>query len=242
MDQFDFISQSYNKNPHEESSLLLEIDQRNFEAIHQLIKFLNYNDGVVADSTLDLILVIHSVLNECGMNFSFDDTDSVVSLASEFCIINYIKDGQSLEGIELADNSPMLCLIADDYDSIIDSAIILSQRKSSFYSDKVTLAAMSLYGHWEEGALCLTRSVIKSGRLHAPVDTMRSSMESLGFLFESDLQYVDFINKLSDTHLIKKSVSKSGVGKITLNPSSAGMFLVLGGHSQEAHRLSDIVG
>jgi len=221
-------------------SLLLDIEHKTAEGIYEVVKFLIRNEGVVTDATLDLLLVMHSIMNEGYFDYTFDEAESAISVASEFCIINYIKSQQTLEGMELADNSPALCLLLDDYTATLEASLCLSKVKTSPYHDEVMLPSLSLFGPWEDGATVLLKSMLTAGTLSVRIGKLRKDLSKLGLKFDTEVQYVDFIRKITATTLIETKISKRGDAKININVPQAGFFLVFSGNKDLAYRLSEI--
>ena len=85
MDKFDLPVWSSD----DVTSLLL-IDFDAAIGITNLLKFLIQNNGYVKDSTMDLMFVISSVVLFGQNNNLFKDAEKVVSLATEFCLVDTV--------------------------------------------------------------------------------------------------------------------------------------------------------
>ena len=103
------------------SLLLIDLDAT--IGITNLLKFLIQNKGYVKDSTMDLMFVISSVVLFGQDNHIFKDAEKIVSLATEFCLVDTVYDNQTLEAIGLSDNSVLYLALQDETDAALEAAV-----------------------------------------------------------------------------------------------------------------------
>jgi len=218
---------------------LLVIDPDAIVGIKNLLYFLVDNDGVVKDKNMDLMLAVNSVVQFGQDNYYFKNAEKIVSLASEFCLVDCRKDQQVLEAIGLSDNSVLFLAIHEEDDCALDAALCLRNRRGSIMQDETTLPCLSLFGYWESTAVSLLKTVLINGGLSAKISGLRKKAEQERLVFESDLEFVDCLRNLCEVGLFNTRIDKSGIAHVDIIEEAAGLFLVLCGHVDLARKLAD---
>jgi len=232
MDKFDLPVWSSD----DVTSLLL-IDFDATVGITNLLKFLIQNKGYVKDSTMDLMFVISSVVLFGQDNHVFKDAEKIVSLATEFCLIDTVKDNQTLEAIGLSDNSVLYLALQDETDAALEAAVCLSQKKGSVMQDSAIRPALSLYGSWEDRSISILDLILTKGKTRIRISELRDIVSASDLDFHTDLEYVDFIRKLCTVGLLDININKKGTAVVSINEQSAGLFLVFSGNVDLAKTL-----
>jgi len=218
---------------------LLIIDPDAIVGIKNLLFFLIDNKGVAKDKSMDLMLVINSVVQFGQDNFYFKNAEKVVSLASEFCLVDCRKDQQVLEAIGLADNSVLFLAIHDEDDWALEAALCLVNRRGSIMQNEITRPSLCLFGYWERTAVSLLKTVLTTGGLSVNISELRKNAEQEKLVFESDLEFVDCLRNLCEVGLFSTRIDKSGVAHVDIVEEAAGLFLVLCGHVDLARELAN---
>lgn len=219
---------------------LLTIDPDAVVGIKNLLFFLIDNEGVIKDSRMDLMLHINSVVQFGQDNFYFKNAEKVVSLASEYCLVDSRKDKQVLEAIGLADNSVLFLAIHGEEDAALDAAMCLSGRRGSLMQDETVRPSLSLFGYWENTAIDLIKSVLTKDSLSAKILELREIAEKEELFFTSDLEYVDCLRSLCEVGLFSTRIDIFGDAYIEIKEEAAGLFLVLCGQVELARKLANI--
>jgi len=235
----DIVNHGYTESHY---TLYYSISDKHRHAINRVLGFALTSKGAVVDETIDLYLVLHGVVSDGEYDYSLDEIESILSMASELAIVNYIKDKQSLHAIEVGEDAPVYAAATNEDDLVLETALCLSENKMSKFNNKDTLAALSLFGVWENRAVALIKSLLDSRRLHMDVTLVRDFMESEGIHFSSDLSYVDCLRKFHSVGLINIKTHRKGIGEVVLNVTPAGFLLTLSENIDMARKLSDISG
>ncbi len=218
------------------TSLLL-IDYDATIGISNLLKFLIQNEGHVEDSTMDLMLVISSVVLFGQENHIFKDAEKVVSLAAEFCLVDTVSDNQTLEAIGLSDNSVLYLALHDETDAALEAAVCLSNKKGSIMQETLIRPALSLYGHWEENAISILNLILTKGQTRIRISELRDMVFGSELDLHTDLEFVDFVRKLCTIGLLDMTINKKGNAIVSINEEAAGLFLVFSGNVDLAKTL-----
>ena len=185
MGEDDFRKSSETWSSDDINSLLV-IDPDAIVGIKNLLFFIVDNHGVVRDKTMDLMLAINSVVQFGQDNYYFKDAEKVVSLASEFCLVDCRKDKQVLEAIGLADNSVLFLAIHGEEDWALEAALCLTGRRKSIMQDETIRPSLCLFGYWEKTSVSLLKTVLTTGGLSVKISELRQNAEEEGLVFESD--------------------------------------------------------
>ena len=207
-----------------------------------LIRFLGFvigSEGTVAESTLDLILVVQSVINPMNEYYSFDDAESLVALASEFCLVDCEYENQVLAMVELQDNAVLFLAMQGEHNYALDAAVCLSSQDSSIMSDRTVLPSLALFGEWEEIAAIVLDSLLTQGKLR---DSIGSLMEDTSHanLCNSEIEFVDIVRKLCAVGLLDVTIGTDGKAVVGIEQKAAGLFLLFSGRTEMARTLADI--
>jgi len=238
MGEDDFRKSSETWSSDDINSLLV-IDPDAIVGIKNLLFFIVDNHGVVRDKTMDLMLAINSVVQFGQDNYYFKDAEKVVSLASEFCLVDCRKDKQVLEAIGLADNSVLFLAIHGEEDWALEAALCLTGRRKSIMQDETIRPSLCLFGYWEKTSVSLLKTVLTTGGLSVKISELRQNAEEEGLVFESDLEFVDCLRSLCEVGLFSTRIDKSGVAHVDINEEAAGLFLVLCGHVDLAREIAN---
>jgi hypothetical protein len=203
----------------------------------ELLQFLIDEQGIFQDETLDISVVIHSVINSLKDQYSFDQVDTIVSIASEFCLINSRHDKQNLSSIELTDNAILYLALQEEDDLALEGALIRSEVPTSIFSAEVTRPALSLFGHWEDLSGMLLFSMLTRGVLH---DTIGSTFKYVSTIFTNELEFVDLVRKLCDVGLLSTEILESGEARVKIEIPAAGIFLLLSNRTDLASQLAHL--
>ena len=232
MDKFDLPVWSS-----DDITSLLLIDFDATIGITNLLKFLIQNKGYVKDSTMDLMFVISSVVLFGQDNHIFKNAEKIVSLATEFCLVDTVYDNQTLEAVGLSDNSVLYLALQDETDAALEAAVCLSQKKGSVMQDGAIRPALSLYGSWEDKSISILDLILTKGKTRIRISELRDIVSTSDLDFHTDLEYVDFIRKLCTIGLLDININKKGNAVISINEQSAGLFLVFSGNVDLAKTL-----
>jgi hypothetical protein len=232
MDKFDLPVWSSD----DVTSLLL-IDFDAATGITNLLKFLIQNKGYVKDSTMDLMFVISSVVLFGQNNHVFKDAERIVSIATEFCLIDTVKDNQTLEAIGLSDNSVLYLALQDETDAALEAAVCLSAKKGSVMQETAIRPAISLYGRWEDRSIGILDLILTKGKRRIRISELRDMAVGSDLDLQTDLEFVDFIRKLCTVGLLDTTINKKGSATVSINEEAAGLFLVFSGNVDLAKTL-----
>lgn len=226
----------------DEVVVLESIDEFYSAGIINMLQFLVAEEGAVLDETIDLTLVMHSVVNAHNDKYSFDQTDILLALASEFCLIDSVHDRQVLAGIELLDNSVLYLAMHDEPDYALEAAVCLSQSSRSIMQVSAVLPSLSLFGHWEEFAAVIISSILTQRATCSRMSVLYSAIETLNVGVDSKVDFVDYIRKLCAVNLLSLEMPKSSQGEasVHLNTQAAGLFLLFSNRVELAKELASL--
>tara|TARA_B100001094_G_scaffold316612_1_gene358071 strand:- start:623 stop:1345 length:723 start_codon:yes stop_codon:yes gene_type:complete len=205
--------------------------------IVELLRFLIAEKGSFTDETLDLTIIVHSVVNALKDQYTFDEAQSIVSVASEFCLIDCLYDNQNLVGMELSDNSILYLALQEEDDLALEAGVCRADVKTSLFYLEPTRPALSLFGHWEDMASELLFCMLTRGKLS---DTIGSTYKQMSAIFRSDLEFVDFVRKMCEVGLISTEIQKSGKATIEIQVVPAGIFLLFSSRTELATKLAHL--
>jgi hypothetical protein len=220
--------------------VLDSIDDDLIFGISNLLKFIVHEQGVVHDQTLDLALVFHSIVNSGTETYSFDQAETVVSVASEFCLIDCVFENQVLSMVEVRDNAVLFFAIHDEFDYALEAAVCLSSRSDSLLSNISTRPSLSLFGSWEAFATVLLYSLLTEGKLSGSISLLMKKAKTHGLEIDSTLSFVDSIRKLSAAGLFSVNISKREKAVVSINKQPAGLFLLFCGETELARKLAEL--
>lgn len=222
----------------EDVEVLFSLEPRFVEGALNLISYMVGERGYTQDVTIDLILVFHSIVNLTGGNYSFDDTEAIVALCSEFCMIDCVYENQVLSAVELLDNGVLFLGMHGDSTVAIDAAVCLSERRTSIFSHPATLPSLSLFGIWEEYAVTILDCLLTNKSLSASISFLMKTATAHGLDVSSDIEFIDVLRKLCSVGLFTVSISKSGSADVTIVRQPAGLFLLFSDRVEMARKLS----
>jgi len=232
MDNFDLPVWSS-----DDVTALLLIDFDAVVGISNLLKFLIQNKGYVKDSTMDLMLVLSSVVLFGQGSHVFKNADKVLSLATEFCLVDTVMDNKTLEAVGLSDNSVLFLALHDETDAALEAAVCLSSKKGSILQEPKIRPALSLFGDWEDRAADTLQLILTEGKTSIRITELRDIVFGSNLQLETDLEFVDFIRKLCTIGLLDMVINKKGDSIISINEEAAGLFLVFSGNVDLAKTL-----
>ncbi len=205
--------------------------------IVELLHFLINEDGSFERDKLDISIVLHSVINSLKDQYSFDQVGSLISVASEFCLVNCQYEKQNLTMIEISDNAILYLALQEEDDLALEGALIRSEDDMSIFRNPVTRSALSLFGYWEDLAAELLFCILTRCLLH---DTIGSTFNYISTIFTDKLEFVDFVRKMCDVGLISTEILETGEAKINIEIPAAGIFLLLSNRSELAVQLAHL--
>jgi len=208
--------------------------------IINLLKFLVHEKGTVVDATMDLSLVLHSIANMHNDDYSFNRSDTLVALASEFCLIDCIYEGKVLAGVEMLDNAVLFLGLHDEANYALEAAVCLSETASSLLAIPASLPSLSLFGHWEEFAATILACLLTSARGYSKMSTLFKVVEQLDIGVTTEIDFVDHIRKLCAVNLLNLRLNDEGEAFVHINHQPAGLILILSNRSELATRLADL--
>jgi len=217
------------------SLLLIDLDAT--VGINNLLKFLIQNKGHVQDSTMDLMFVVSSVILFGQNNHVFKDAEKIVSIATEFCLVDTVSSNQTLEAIGLSDNSVLYLALQDETDAALEAAVCLSKKKGSVMQESTIRPALSLYGNWEDRSINILDLILTKGKRRIRISELRDMAIGSDLDLQTDLEFVDFIRKLCAVGLLDTTINKKGSATVSINEEAAGLFLVFSGNVDLAKTL-----
>lgn len=214
--------------------VLEAVDTYYCSGLVELIRFLIAEQGVFMDETLDITIVVHSLMQK---QYTFDEVENLISVASEFCLIDCLYQRQNLMAMELADNAVLFLALQEEDDSALEAALIRSRAKDSLFVSTDTRPSLGLFGHWEDLASELLFCMLTRGTLS---DTIGSTYKYMSAIFKTDIEFVDFIRKMCEIGLISTEIEESGKAKIKIEPVASGLFLLFSSRTDLAATLADL--
>lgn len=208
--------------------------------IINLLKFLVHEKGTVVDATMDLSLVLHSIANMHNDDYSFNRSDTLVALASEFCLIDCIYEGKVLAGVEMLDNAVLFLGLHDEANYALEAAVCLSETASSLLAIPASLPSLSLFGHWEEFASTVLACLLTNASTSSKMSTLFKVIKHLDIGVNSEIEFVDHIRKLCAVNLLSLNISESSDAVVSINHQPAGLFLLFSNQEKLARRLAEL--
>jgi hypothetical protein len=205
--------------------------------IVELLHFLINEDGKYEDDTLDITVVIHSVVNSLKDQYSFDEVSGLLSIASEFCLVDCNYHKQNLLSIEISDNAILYLALQEEDELALEGALQRARDLCSIFNNIVTRGALTLFGHLEDQASELLNSMLTRDVLD---DTIDSTFKYISYMFTDKLAFVDFIRKMCDVGLISTEIQDTGTAKIIIHPPATGIFLLLSNRTELAIKLAHL--
>ena len=226
----------------DEVVILESIDDFYSAGIINMLQFLVAEEGAVLDETIDLTLVMHSVVNIHNDKYSFEQTDILLALASEFCLIDSVYDRQVLGGVELLDNAVLYLAIHGEADYALEAAVCLSNNSKSIMQVSAVMPSLSLFGHWEEFAATIIHCMLTHHTTCSKMSILYSAIETLDVGVDSEVDFVDYIRKLCAVNLLSLEMPKSydAEASVQLNVQAAGLFLLFSNRVELAKNLADL--
>lgn len=216
------------------------IDPFYIPGIIKLLQFVVMYDGVVVNDNIDLTMVFSSVINSPKEQYSFEQTDSIVAVACEFCLINTVHDKQILCGVEILDNSVIFLALVGEYEVALDAAICLSKHPASMLYKNYSLPSLALFGEWERIASTIIAAVLSQGSLFCSMTDLFNILNKPLFGEISKNTFVTYIKKLCDIHLLSLDNNLNGDFIVGINPTSAGLFLLFCDRVELAAKLAAV--
>jgi hypothetical protein len=220
--------------------VLCSIDAKYIQGMLTSIKYIVSEKGKIKDSPVDLSLLFHSIANASSQRYSFDQTDMLLATASEFCLIDYYKKGQSIEKLTLQDNSVLFLAIHNEADFALDAAVCLSSNQESILADPLIRPTLALFGHWEFAAVAILEIMLTKEKLVDTISNLMMYTTAKELLFKTELEYIDFIRKMCEIGLMSTSISKNGKAFVNINRESAGLFLLFSGRLDMARTIAEL--
>jgi hypothetical protein len=226
----------------DEVVVLESIDDFYAAGIINMLQFLVAEEGAVLDETIDLTLVMHSVVNIHNDKYSFEQTDILLALASEFCLIDSVYDRQVLGGVELLDNAVLYLAIHGEADYALEAAVCLSSNSKSIMQVSAVMPSLSLFGHWEEFAAVIIDCMLTHRTTCSKMSILYSAIETLDVGVDSEVEFVDYIRKLCEVNLLSLEMPKSSddEASVQLNVQAAGLFLLFSNRVELAKNLANL--
>lgn len=221
-------------------TVLEAIDHRYSQGICYLLSFLIANNGFVDDDTLDLILIFNSVVNLSDQEYSFEETEKLVALASEFCLIDCVYENQVLTLVELRDNAVLYLAINEEHNLALEAGVCLGRKSHSILSNIACRPSLSLFGEWEELAVLILSSMLTRKRTSASIGFLMKHTKKDGLETTSDMEFVDCLRKLCEVGLFSMVVDSDEVAKISIQAQPAGLFLLFSNNTDLAKRLASL--
>tara|TARA_R110000803_G_scaffold37598_11_gene81095 strand:- start:16365 stop:17093 length:729 start_codon:yes stop_codon:yes gene_type:complete len=207
-----------------------------------LIRFLGFLvgcEGTLSDSTFDLILVVHSIINPMNEYYSFDDAESLVAVASEFCLVDCEYENQVLSMVELQDNAVLFLAMHGEHNFALDAAVCLSVQASSIMSDRTVLPSLALFGEWEEIATIVLDALLTQGKLRDSIGWLMEET-SHTILCNSEIEFVGIVRKLCASGLLDVTIGVDDKALVGIEQKAAGLFLLFSGRTEMARTLADL--
>lgn len=206
---------------------LSAIDPKWLPGIRNVLKFMVTEKGILIDETIDLTVIFHEIVNLNGNMYTFAEAETVLTMCSEFCLLNLVYDRQVLSMAELQDNAVFLLQSLKEYEYTLEGAILLSYQKSSLFNNDITRPSMSLFGPWEEIAGDLLAALL-TRRLMC--DTVSSLRKWVGNIDGGNIHprvFVDRLRKLEAAGLINVEMQEGTEPVVEIIEEAAGLFLLL---------------
>lgn len=220
--------------------VLEAIDDYYALGIVRFLGFLISNEGIVADSTLDLILVVQSIVNDSDEKYSFDDAERIVTLSSEFCLVDCVYENQVLAMIELQDNAVLFLAIQGEDHYALEAAVCLAQDEKSLLFDGAVRPSLSLFGDWENIGAVVLESMLTRRLLSDSIGSLMDHTSNTGLWITSEVEFVDVIRKLCAVGLLSVDIVDTGRAMVTVQEKAAGLFLLFSGRTELAKELADL--
>jgi len=222
--------------------LLEAIDPFLLYGLTNVVEYLVTRNGLVDNEKFDLLLLMHAVANKDSREdmYSLDETEAVIGVASEFCLVDCLYDRQSLEALELQDNGVLFLAVNESNGAALDAAVCLSARSSSMFRYDAVRPSLALFGEWET----------ISGEILKALLTMGQTSTKIGFLVEylkaskniplDDLLLIGILLKLAEVGLFNIYLDNESDGVLSINTQAAGIFLLFSNREELARRLAEL--
>ena len=220
--------------------LLEAIDPDYCWGLTNIVEYLTRHNGILDSHNFDLILLMHAVVNS-GVRediYSMQGTEAIVSVASEFCLIDCLYDKQSLEALELQDNGVLYMAVHESSSSALDAAICLSDRESSVFRNRVVRPCLALFGAWEDFAGTILETLLTLGELSTKIGFLIEYLKAAELIPSDDMMAMGMLLKLSDVGLFDVHLDDDLDGVISTNVQAAGIFLLFSDREDLARRLA----
>lgn len=220
--------------------ILDSVDEFYRPGLINLLQYVVREQGAVFCDTLDLSLVVHSIANISNDLYSFAHSDSIVAVASEFCLVDCVYDGQVLGGIELKDNAVLFLGINDEPNYALEAAVCLSKSSDSLMRTAATLPTLSLFGHWEDFAVSILTVLLTKCGVSSKISVLHKIVKKLDIGVSTELEFVDCMRKLCAVNLLSVELNDSAEAVVSINVQPAGLFLLFSNRVELARRLAEI--
>lgn len=222
--------------------LLESIDPDLCFGLTNVVEYLAHNEGIVDSRNFDLILLMHAVVNAGSREdiYSMQGTETIVSVASEFCLVDCLYDKQSLEALELQDNGVLFLAVHESSSAALDAAICLSDRTSSVFRYRSVRPSLALFGAWEEFAETILAMLLTLGELSTNIGFLIEYLKvsNLGHL--DDMTAMSMLLKLADVGLFDLCLDDDLDGVLSINVQAAGIFLLFSDREKLARQLAEL--
>lgn len=223
----------------EDIAVFSAIDPQYYRGIVALLQFLIRDEGVIIDETIDLTLIMNTVVSSSGVAYTFEQTENVLMVAAEFCLIDTAYDKQNLCGIELLDNSVIFLAMMGDVNSAVDAAVCLSKSSRSRMSDPNLLPSLSLFGEWETIAAAVVAAILSFGSTSCSMSRLYNVISNSSVDVLPEVEFISTIRRLCAVKLLFLS-KHNGEPLVTVNVKSAGLFLLFSERVELARRLAKL--
>ena len=232
--------QQYQSWAPEDIRVLGEVSGTVVPGVLNLLRFVLASEGHVSDESLDLMLVLHSAINGKGNDYSFVGAESVVAVASEFCLIDCSYERQTLQSVEMQDNAVLFAALHGDYDTALEGAVLLSKDSHSLLSNQATLASLCLFGHWEYLTASMLAALLTRGLTCDSIGSLMKNVAGDGVYIHSDLEFVDTVRKLCAVGIFSIAIDTEGQANVCIERNPAGLFLLFTDRVEMAKSLASL--
>ena len=222
--------------------LLESIDPDLCFGLTNVVEYLAHNNGILDSRNFDLILLMHAVVNSGGREdiYSLHGTEAIVSVASEFCLIDCLYDRQSLEALELQDNGVLFLAVNEASSAALDAALCLSDRASSVFRYRSVRPCLALFGVWEEFAGTILATLLTLGEVSTKIGFLIEYLKASKMVPLDDVTAMSMLLKLSDVGLFDVYWDDRLDGIISINVEAAGIFLLFSDREDLARQLAEL--
>ena len=199
-----------------------------------ILKLLVACDGVILDTIQELDVAINSL---CGDS---DIALSCIASMSEFALVDTLIVDKKLVGLELLDNSVFFLAIHNEHKVALDSALLLSVKDGSAFTNVLVRPTLSLYGLWEDIAIRFIELIIdtKSTIIEAKKLNLLVNRKSRNPLHVRE--FIAALEKLSAAGVFIARFSENSQTFLEINGEAAILFLVLCGRADLATKVAGL--